>query len=97
MNHSVQAYWERIPIDQLILFLENDLFTGAYAINDAILQDILYKFSIKWFKNHFMHRRCVEISMRQDFVIFHFENNKIDNAARRCLRNKTKPFYCETV
>ena len=35
--------------------------------------------------------------MRRDFVIFHFENNKIDNAARRCLRNKTKPFYCETV
>ena len=54
MNHSVQAYWERIPIDQLILFLENDLFTGAYAINDAILQDILYKLSIKWFNNHFI-------------------------------------------
>ena len=35
--------------------------------------------------------------MRRDFVIFHFENNKIDNAVRRCLRNKTKPFYCEIV
>jgi hypothetical protein len=35
--------------------------------------------------------------MRRDFVIFYFENNKIDNAVRRCLRNKTKPFYCEIV
>ena len=40
MNHSVQAYLDRIPINQLILFLENDLFAGTYAINDAILQDI---------------------------------------------------------
>ena len=31
--------------------------------------------------------------MRRDFVIFYVENNKIDNAVRRCFLNKTKPFY----
>ena len=41
MDHSVRAYLERIPIDRLCLFLENDLFQNAYAIHDGILQDIL--------------------------------------------------------
>ena len=35
--------------------------------------------------------------MRRDSVIFYLENNRIDNADRRCLLNKTKPFYLELV
>ena len=41
MKHSVQAYLARIPIDQLISFLENDLFVDTYEINSIMLQDIL--------------------------------------------------------
>ena len=29
----------------------------------------------------------MKINMRRDFVIFYYENNKIDNADRRCLSN----------
>ena len=39
----------------------------------------------------------MKIIMRRDSVIFYFENNRIDNAVRRCLLNKTKPFYLELV
>ena len=35
----------------------------------------------------------MKIIMRRDSVIFYCENNRIDNANRRCLLNKTKPFY----
>ncbi len=34
----------------------------------------------------------LNISMRRDFVIFYFENNKIGNACRRCLFNKNEMF-----
>ena len=39
----------------------------------------------------------MKIIMRRDSVIFYFENNRIDNAVRRCFLNKTKPFYLELV
>ena len=39
----------------------------------------------------------MKIIMRRDSVIFYIENNRIDNAIRRCLLNKTKPFYLELV
>ena len=41
MDHSVRSYLERIPIAKLNTLLENDAFENTYAINDAILQDIL--------------------------------------------------------
>ena len=41
MKHSVQAYLERIPTEQLTSFLENDSFEEIYGIDTAILQDIL--------------------------------------------------------
>ena len=35
----------------------------------------------------------MKIIMRRDSVIFDCKNNRIDNAARRCLINKTSLFY----
>ena len=41
MDHSVRTYLERMPVDKLTSFLENDLFEDTYVINDGMLQDIL--------------------------------------------------------
>ena len=38
--------------------------------------------------------QCARLSsFPPDSIIFFFDNNGIDNAVRRCLLNKTKPFY----
>ena len=47
---------------------------------------------VKWFDNHFIAPKARQELMRRDFIIFFFENNGIDNAARRCLLNKTIRF-----
>ena len=41
MDHSVRAYLERIPITKLNSLVESDSFEDTYAVNDAILQDVL--------------------------------------------------------
>ena len=39
----------------------------------------------------------MKIIMRRVSMIFHSENHRYDNAARRCLPNRIVQFYWETV
>ena len=41
MDHSIRGYLGRIPVAQLKTLCEDDAFEDTYAINDALLQDIL--------------------------------------------------------
>ena len=41
MDHSVRAYLERMSLKKLTSLFENGSFEEAYAVNDAILRDVL--------------------------------------------------------
>lgn len=41
MKYSVRAYLERLPIEKLSKLFQDGSLDETYAVNDAILQDIL--------------------------------------------------------
>lgn len=41
MDHSVRAYLERLPIQKLNAFLDDEAFALNNTLNDTILQDLL--------------------------------------------------------